>query len=174
VAMEVALTARNRVRSLALLCTVARGADATRLSARMLWLGLRSNIGTRASRRRAFLEIVMPPAVLRDGDRDALAAQLEPLFGHDLAVQPPIAMTQLGALRKWDGRTRLPTLAGIPTLVASAAHDPIAPPVFGRALADGIPGARYVEFADASHGLSIHLATDVNELLRQHLADAGA
>jgi pimeloyl-ACP methyl ester carboxylesterase len=174
VAMEMALTAPDRVRSLALLCTVARGAAATRLSARMLWLGLRSNIGTRRSRRRAFLEIVMPPDALRDADCDALAAQLAPLFGHDLAVQPPISMTQLGALRRWDGRSRLGALEGIPTLVASAAHDPIAPPVFGRALAAGIPGARYVEFADASHGLPIQRATEVNDLLRRHLEEAGA
>lgn len=172
VAMEIALTARERVRSLALLCTVARGADATRLTGRMLWLGIRSNVGTRRSRRRAFLEIVMPPDVLRTADRDALAAELEPLFGHDLAVQPPVAMKQLGALRRWDGRSRLSELAGIPTLVVSAAHDPIAPPLFGRALAAGIPGARYVEFPDASHGLPIQHADRVNALLGEHLAAA--
>ena len=174
IALEMALTSPARVRSLSLLCTVARGADATRLSRRILWLGLRSRIGTRPMRRRAFLRMVMPEAALRERDADALALELEPLFGHDLADQPPVAMKQLGALRAFDATGRLGRLAGIPTLVVSAAHDPIAPPRFGRALAAGIPGARYVGFADASHGLPIQHPDRVNALLAEHLAQADA
>jgi pimeloyl-ACP methyl ester carboxylesterase len=172
VALEMALTQPRRVRSLSLLCTLARGRDATSLTWRMLVLGLRTRIGPRRARRHAFLEIIMPPAALRQVDRDALAAELEPLFGHDLADQPPVAMKQLAALRGYDATERLGELSGIPTLVMSAAHDPIAPPRFGRALADGIPGARYVEFDDASHGLPIQHAERVNELLFRHLANA--
>ncbi len=171
VALEMALTVPHRVRSLSLLCTVARGRDATRLTGRMLWLGLRSRIGSRRSRRRAFLRIVMPEAVLAEVDPDALAAELEPLFGHDLAVQSPAAMKQLSALRAFDATDRLSEI-DIPTLVMSAAHDPIAPPAYGRALAAAIAGARYVEFEDASHGLPIQHAARVNGLLRQHLESA--
>jgi pimeloyl-ACP methyl ester carboxylesterase len=172
IAIEMALSRPERVRSLALLCTVARGKDATTLTGRLLWLGLRSRIGTRRMRRRAFLEIIMPPAALRGVDRDALAAHLEPLFGHDLAEQPPIAMPQLSALRAYDATDRLSRLAGIHTLVMSAAHDPIAPPKYGRALAAGIPDARYIEFTDASHGLPLSHPARVNELLRGHLREA--
>jgi pimeloyl-ACP methyl ester carboxylesterase len=136
---------------------------------RMLQLGLRSRIGPRRARRHAFLEIVMPPAALARADRDALAAELMPLFGHDLADQPPIALKQLAALRAYDASDRLGSITGIPALVMSAAHDPIAPPRFGRALADAIPGARFVEFDDASHGLPIQHATRVNALLSEHL-----
>jgi pimeloyl-ACP methyl ester carboxylesterase len=53
VALEMALNQPGRVRSLSLLCTVARGRDATRLTGRMLWLGLRSRLGSRSARRRA-------------------------------------------------------------------------------------------------------------------------
>jgi len=172
VALEMALTAPKRVRSLSLLCTLARGRDATALSWRMLWLGLRSRIGPRRARRRAFLEMVMPPAALRETDRDRLAAELAPLFGHDLADQPPITLKQLGALRAYDATDRLGEITGIPTLVMSAAHDPIAPPRLGRALAAAIPGARFVEFADASHGLPIQHAGRVNALLVEHLRQA--
>jgi pimeloyl-ACP methyl ester carboxylesterase len=172
VAIEVACTQPQRVRSLSLLCTVARGRDATRLTARMLWLGLRSQVGSKRARRRAFLEIVMPRAALERADTDALAAELKRLFGHDLATQPPVAMKQLRALRAYDASGRLDRVTGIPTLVMSAAHDPIAPPVFGRALAAGIPGARYVEFEDAAHGLPIQHAARVNELLGEHFAGA--
>jgi 3-oxoadipate enol-lactonase len=38
----------------------------------------------------------------------------------------------------------------LPTLVIAGAHDPATPPAQGRALADAIPGARYVEL-EASH-----------------------
>ena len=107
VALELALSAPERVRSLALLCTVARGRDATRLSRRMLWLGLRSSLGTRRMRRRAFLEIVMPPGAVASSKAEELAARLAPLFGHDLAEQPPVAMRQLRALRAYDASTRL-------------------------------------------------------------------
>lgn len=172
VALEMALMQPERVRSLSLLCTLARGRDATSLTWRMLVLGLRTRIGPRRARRHAFLEIIMPPAALQQVDRDALAAELEPLFGHDLADQPPVAMKQLSALRGYDATERLGELAGIPTLVMSAAHDPIAPPRLGRALADAIPGARFVEFDNASHGLPIQHAERVNELLSRHLADA--
>jgi pimeloyl-ACP methyl ester carboxylesterase len=174
VALELALSAPERVRSLSLLCTVARGRDATRLSRRMLWLGLRSSVGTRRMRRRAFLDIVMPPGAVVPGEAEVLAARLEPLFGHDLADQPPVAMRQLRALRAYDASTRLGRLAGVPTLVVSATHDPIAPPRYGRALAQGVPGARFVEVGEASHGVTIQHAEQINTLLREHLTRAEA
>jgi pimeloyl-ACP methyl ester carboxylesterase len=174
VALEMALLRPERVRSLSLLCTLARGRDATGLTWKMLWLGLRSRIGPRRARRHAFLQIVMPPDALAKADRDALAAEMAPLFGHDLADQPPVAMKQLAALRAYDATDRLGRITGIPTLVMSAVHDPIAPPRHGRALAEAIPGARYVEFADASHGLPIQHAVRVNELLLEHLRAAEA
>jgi pimeloyl-ACP methyl ester carboxylesterase len=77
-------------------------------------------------------------------------------------------MKQLGAMKRFDATPRLGELAGIPTLVVSAAHDPIAPPNAGRAIAAGIPAARYVEFADASHGVTIHQAARINGLLLEH------
>jgi pimeloyl-ACP methyl ester carboxylesterase len=172
IALHLALTVPRRVRSLSLLCTCARGRDATRLPWRMLWLGLRSRIGSRRMRRRAFLQIVMPPQELAGADPDVMAARLEPLFGHDIADQPPVAMAQLAALRAYDATPRLHEIVEIPTLVVSAAHDPIAPPRSGRALAEGIAGARYVEFGAASHGVPIQRAGDVNEVLLEHLRRA--
>jgi pimeloyl-ACP methyl ester carboxylesterase len=174
IALEVALAEPRRVRSLSLLCTVARGSDATRMSGKMLWLGMRSRVGSRAARRRAFLEMVMPPGTLQRDDAQALAARLAPIFGHDLADQPPIVMKQLAALRAYDASARLAGIVDKPTLVVSAVHDPIAPPRFGRALANGIPGARYLEIENASHGLPIHRADVVNTLLDEHLAAAEA
>ena len=53
------------------------------------------------------------------------------------------------ALRDADERSDLAAIAA-PTLVIAGSRDPATPPAEGRALASGIPGARYVELA-ASH-----------------------
>jgi pimeloyl-ACP methyl ester carboxylesterase len=81
-------------------------------------------------------------------------------------------MRQLRALRQYDATPRLRELASIPALVVSAAHDPIALPRFGHALAAALPGARYVECPDAAHGLPIQLAASINALLAEHIDQA--
>ena len=74
-------------------------------------------------------------------------------------------MKQLRAMSAYDAGARLSGLAKIPTLVVSAAEDRIALPASGRALAAAIPNAKYLEIADAGHGLPIHRASEVNALL---------
>ncbi len=172
VAQQIALTNRGRVRSLALLCSFARGADATRLTRDLLWLGMRSRIGTVRMRRRAFLEIITPAAVTKDADCEAMAAELALLFGHDLAVYPPIVMKQMAAMRNCDLTSRLGELEDLPTLVLGAAHDRIARPEMVRALASGIPGSEFVDFPHAAHALPIQMAAEVNSLLAQHWAES--
>jgi len=172
VAIALALAARDRVRSLALLCTFTGSRTAAPPTPRMIWLGSRTRFGTRGMRRRGFLALVSAPGSIPRGQLDVQADRLAALFGHDLADQPPVAAEQLRALRRYDATERLDELDGIPTLLVNAAHDPIAPPAAGRALAAAIPGARYVEIADASHGLPITHAEQTNRLLEQHLAAA--
>lgn len=168
VALHLALNARTRVRSLSLLCTFARGREATRLSWEMFWLGLRTYLGTRRMRRRAFTQFVLPPEL--PGDRDAWAERLAPIFGHDLADHPPAVMKQMAAMRAYDATPHLHQLAGLPTLVVGARHDRIARPDVVRALASGIPGCRLVEFGDAAHGVTIQCADRINALLDEHFS----
>jgi pimeloyl-ACP methyl ester carboxylesterase len=172
IAQEIALRARDRVLTLALMCTFERGRQAARLTPGILWIGMRTRIGSRAMRRQAFMEMILPGPYLAGTDRTALAARLAALFGHDLADQPSIVMKQLGAAARYDASARLHELAGVPTLVMSARHDRIAPPEFGRALAARIPGARYAEIADGGHAVTIQCASEVNALLSEHLASA--
>ena len=172
IALQLALTAPQRVRSLALLCTSSRGADATRLSLPMIWLGLRSRIGNRNMRAQAFLEIIMPAEYLATKNRAALAESLEPLFGHDLGETPPIVMSQLKALQRFDVSTRLRELAIIPTLVLSATEDRIFPPKYGRQLAAAIPRSNYVEIPGAAHGVTIQSSEAVNRELLEHFIAA--
>jgi pimeloyl-ACP methyl ester carboxylesterase len=169
VALEAALAAPARVKSLSLLCTFADGAGPTRFRLRMALLGARSRIGTATMRRRAMLEMLFGPEWLKGQPRAELAERLAALFGRDLADSPPIIDEQLHIMARHDVTSRLATLAGIPTLVISGRHDPIAPPAFGQTIAGGIPGARFVEFADASHALTVQCADRVNALLSEHL-----
>jgi pimeloyl-ACP methyl ester carboxylesterase len=176
VALETAAVVPARVLSLALMCTAARGRDATRLTWPIARLGLAAAVGSARARRHAFLRLVLPPGALRGADLDALAAALAPRFGHDLAEQPPVVDAQLAALRRYDARPRLARLPRVPTLVLSAAFDPIAPPRFGRLLAAAITGSRFVCVQDAAHGVTMQRAADVNAIVRAHLvaADDGA
>ena len=114
IAQALALKAPSRVKSLAFLCTFARGQDGSTVTLAMLATALRMRIGTRAMRRNAFLELIMPDRYLRQIDRTALAAQLQPLFGHDLAEQPSIVMKQLSAMSKYDAGAHLAGLAPDP------------------------------------------------------------
>ncbi len=170
VALQLAITAPSRVRSLALLCTFSGGKTAAPPTARMLWLGARTRIGTRQMRRRSFLRLVMPPGPIAEADQ--LAERIATLFGHDLADQPSIVSAQLRALRQSDTSARLQELSRLPVLIMTGRHDPIGPPSAGRALAAAIPGARYVEVSDASHGLPISHAALTNASLRDHLGSA--
>ena len=169
IAQQVALQATSRVHSLSLLCTFLKGSQGTMIAPAMLATAIRSRIGTRRMRRRAFVELVMPRDYLATQDRDRLCADLGELFGHDLADQPPIVMQQLKAMGRFDASTRLGALKDIPTLVISAQHDCIARPQYGRALAAAIPHARYVEIRGAGHAVVIQKADEVNALLREHL-----
>jgi pimeloyl-ACP methyl ester carboxylesterase len=170
IAQEIALRVPARVRSLALLCTFARGKDGAAMTLPMLITSLRMRIGTRAMRRNAFLELIMPARYLRETDRAALAGRLAPLFGYDLANQPMFVMQQLKAMARYDAGPRLAQLSSIPTIVVSATEDRVAPPANGRALAAAIPGSRYVELADAGHGVTIHRAGEITALLSDHFA----
>jgi len=160
IAQHMALTARHRVRSLALLCTFARGRDVTGLTWDMLISGLRTRIGPRSWRRKAFLQMVEAP--------QSEAARMAELFGHDLADQPPIVMKHLSAMSAYDATPRLKELGGIPALVVSGALDRIARPDLGRAIAAGVPDSGYVEFPGAGHALPITHTARLNALLLDH------
>ena len=168
VALALALQAPERVQSLTLLCTFSRGRDAMRMSPSVLWTALRTRVGTKRQRRNAFLEMVMAPNELVGKDLDRMAADLAPVFGHDLANQPAVAMAQLRALGAFNATPRLGELKTVPTLVVSAEFDRLSPPWVGKAIAANIPGARYAEVPAAGHGVPLLHAPEINALLREH------
>jgi pimeloyl-ACP methyl ester carboxylesterase len=171
ISLELALMAKPRVRSLTLLNTFANGAEATRMTFQLLWISLRLRFAPRWMRRDAFMELVVAP-----GDDQAkvkgLAERLARVFGHDIGDLPAISQQQLSALGAHDVTGRLGELSGIPTLVISAEKDLIARPSLGRAIASGIPGARYLEISGASHAFPILEAERCAGLIMEHLAGA--
>jgi pimeloyl-ACP methyl ester carboxylesterase len=165
--MELVLTAKSRVRSLTLLNTFARGADASRMTPKLLWVLLRLQFGYYKMRRDAFMQMVLPPGF--KGDRDAAARLLSGVLGHDVGELPASANLQLAAMKKHDVTAKLSALAGIPTLVISSAHDPIASAAAGRAIAAAIPGAVYVEIADASHSFPVVDPQECARMIIEHI-----
>ena len=169
ISQQVALSAPERMLSLSLICSFAHGRQAATMSMAMLITAIRMRVGTRAMRRRALTELIMPPSYLAGVDGAALAEQLRPLFGYDLASQPMFVMQQVRAMSRFDASSRLPALAGVPTLVVSATEDRIARLEYGNELASLIPGARFVEIAQAGHAVTIQRAEESNALLMDHL-----
>lgn len=165
IAQHLAVTDPKRVRSLVLACTFARGRDGARLTPWVLWMSLRARIGTARMRRRAFLKMLFPEEHVLEQGPDALASQMSILLGRDLAVQPPVMMRQLQALRRSDLSGRLGELKNLPVLTLSAERDPIAPVAQGKRLATAIPGAVFEQIPNASHGVMIQKADLVNERL---------
>jgi pimeloyl-ACP methyl ester carboxylesterase len=169
IALALAIMAPSRVRTLSLLGCSARGRDMPPLSLRFIWMALRANIGTKRSRRHAFLEMIMPHRMLREGNRDDWAKRMEGIFGRDLATTPPIVLKQARADRAFDASPHFDGISHIPTIVISGQDDIIGPPHLGRTLAKGL-SASYQEIAAAAHGLTVTHAAEINELLRGHFS----
>ena len=171
IALSAASQARSRVLSLSLLNTFASGTVPTRMDRKLLWITLRTQVGTLPMRRRAFVELVMPKPYLQQHNLDQIVEHLSALFGRELGSPPNVAMKQVFAMRKFDATPLLPGLQGLPTLVMSSRHDLLAPPSAGRLLAQALLG-RYVELKDASHAAPIQCPELVNQQLLEHLGRA--
>jgi pimeloyl-ACP methyl ester carboxylesterase len=174
VAQELAFTARERVRSLTLLCSYSNGRSAASFSPSLYWLGLRALLGNKTARRAAYLRLILPPNSDTGERRIEVLERANSRTYGDLRSRRGVLLDQLRAMREYDASRPLRLLAGIPTLVISAQFDLIAPPRLGRALADAIPGAEYREIKRASHAAPSHRTAEVNALLQAHLAVAEA
>ncbi|HVV46492.1 MAG TPA: alpha/beta hydrolase [Bryobacteraceae bacterium] len=171
IALETALAAKARVRSLTLLCAFADGRDVRRFSPALLWILLRVRFGSRRIRRNAFLDLVTSPEA-GQRQRAELALKIFSVLGHDPADIPPITGQQVAAMIKHDVKPRLRELSGVPALVISAEKDLLAPPSAGRGIAAGIQGSRYIEIAGAAHAFPVLEPERCAALMLDHLAAA--
>jgi len=74
--------------------------------------------------------------------------------------------------RAYSAAERLDALPDVPMIVVTCSEDRVARPEHGAALARRLRHAHHVELSGAAHGLTIHRADEVNDLLEQHLAAA--
>ena len=74
------------------------------------------------------------------------------------------------ALAEWDATPQLGRIRA-PTLVISAAEDSVAPPENGRAMADGIAGARFTVLEDATHLASAGQPAAFTRAVLDHLTE---
>lgn len=165
IAQQLAVSHRDLVRSLALLCTFAVGSQATKLTFRTFWLGIRTRIGTRRMRRHSMLKMILSNGFYADCNLDEVAEQYGNLMGRDLADSPSLIMKQMLAMSKHNIGAELGRLGGIPTMVLSASQDPIARPEFGKQLSDAIPESTFEVIPNMSHAVTIEQADLVNEKL---------
>lgn len=85
---------------------------------------------------------------------------------------PDVLLRALRLLHEVDQRTSLSRIA-TPTLVIAGAYDRVVHPEASRALAQRIPGARYVELPRCGHAPFLSHESDVVDLVREFLgADA--
>ena len=173
VAIQVGATARERVRSLSLLCTFARGSAIVRPAWALLWIVFRLKAGTREMRRKAFMDMVLPPDYAKH-NVDEIAERLRAILGHDITEIPEITGQQILAMLRHNATPQLSQLSGIPTLVINGERDMLAPPSSGRAIAAGIAGSRYAEIAGASHAFPVLEPERCSAMLLQHLERAVA
>ena len=162
IAQCLALRAPDRVDSLALLCTFARGRAALPSSLADFGTQVRTSLGTADMRRRAFFEMVSHPDVPPEPQNIEV---IEQAFGRRLHELPSAAMAQLRILLATDLRPHLSALRG-PVLVACGTHDRLAPPEQSRLLAEAT-GVELHEI-DGGHALTIQAADTVNRLLAAH------
>jgi YbgC/YbaW family acyl-CoA thioester hydrolase len=159
---------RSRVRGLVLMDTRAEpdSADARRARDAAAAVARERGAGAVAE---AMLSQVVGPGTLRH--RTDLVHRIR-----DMMASTPVAgmVGALAAMRdRRESQTLLPTLAGLPTLVMVGEADGLTPPDQAKAMAQAIPGARFVTISGAGHLPPVEQPAAVTHELRVFLDSIG-
>lgn len=163
VAQHVALAHPDRVRSLSLLSTSpAFGLDGTRAdewrAGRLAPLDAGWEPGEFAA---DVIRAISGPAITSDALGDQVSAMAR--------ISAPALRRSIDCLVTHDTRDRLAEIDA-PTLVLTGELDRETPPRYGRALAEGVPGGRFVQIDGAGHLIHVEAAEAVNALVIEHLS----
>jgi 3-oxoadipate enol-lactonase len=169
IAQEIALAAPERVRTLTLAVTFARGgAWARKLSE--VW-GARVQRMSREERVDELMLLTMSEQWFED------ASAVEWLRGMMLQnphPQPPEAFgRQLAAASRHDARDRLDSLT-MPVHVIGAEHDILVYVWKSQEVAELIPGSKLTVLDGAPHGITLERAEEFNAAVLDFIAEAGA
>src|SRR5919106_2828286 len=145
-AQELALRNPELVRSLVLMSTFARP-DAYMQAAARFWHWLADVAPSERAMLEAFFLWVYTPRAHGDGMVDQI---IEEALAYPHPQSAEAFQAQLDGFMSHDALDRLPQI-GTPTLVLAGEVDIIAPPRFGRAVAERIPGARFEVMPGEAH-----------------------
>ncbi len=149
IAQHVALDYPERVRGLVLGCTTPGGEHVVRTPPESLAILTQPPSGDRATDIRNAWPILYTPQYI-ESHRDLLEARLQEELAYP--KQPRFAFDlQLGAIiQTHDTFDRLPSIQA-PTLIQTGLDDTLIPPGNSHILAERIPNARLVTYANAAH-----------------------
>ena len=155
----------DRVDRLALLDTGVHPAAADEAPKRQVMLDVSATLGMRA-----LADRWLPPMV-RDGALDRDPALRAALYAMVERMSPAIHRNQIAALLgRPDATPGLATIA-CPVLVGVGANDRWSPPEQHAAIAQAIPGARYVVFPDSGHMAPMESPAEVTTALEAWMCE---
>ncbi len=166
ISQEIALAAPDRIRTLTLTVTFARGGAWGRELARV-W-----SARVRALPREQHIDELLLLTLSEELFEDA--AKVE--FARNLALQnpnpqdPEAFARQLTASARHDALDRLPSLS-MPVHVIGGEHDILVPVWRSEEIADVIPDARLTVIEKAPHGLQLERSQEFNELVLGFIAE---
>jgi pimeloyl-ACP methyl ester carboxylesterase len=146
IAQELALRHPDLVRSLVLVSTWGRpDVYAHSVMRAVAWMA------QHAPSERAFLEAFFLWIYTRRAHESGLVEQIiEEALAFPYAATPEVIQKTLDAFQVHETLDRLPAVTA-PTLVLSGGQDLIIPPLYGRAVADAIPGAVFEVWEEEAH-----------------------
>jgi pimeloyl-ACP methyl ester carboxylesterase len=168
IAQHLALTHRNRVRSLMLSATTPGGMLDKPPWRMLAATALRPIIG--AERTWPLVAPMVYSERTRLGAPERVKEDLRIRSEH--ATSPKTTVAQMAAIARHDTRKRLHELAGLPVTVMHGDLDRLVPLSHGEALARGIPGARFVLLEGSAHILATDDEHGLARAVRDHLGRA--
>jgi len=170
IVQEVACEHPERVRSLTLIATHEGGRNLKWLpSVHALNVFLRANTGPREKRLHALRELLYPAEFLASVDQEMMNKRMGEQLGRP--AKPSTVLAQLHAILRHSTGERL-TGFRRPTLIIKPAKDILVPPRNSDRLRRRLAHARLLELDDAGHGAVFQKASEINDAIREHVADA--
>jgi 3-oxoadipate enol-lactonase len=174
VAQELALSLRQRCRSLTLIATHAGGTGPHTLpTAHGIHMLFRANTSKGIRRLQALRSMLFPKHIQPSIESNAdLVRESAETLGHP--AEPQVMLRQLYAIARHSTARRLRHLEGLPTLVVKPAMDVVVQPHNSDRLHRLIPGSVLLSFQDAGHGVTTQYADKLNAHLITHFEHADA
>lgn len=170
VVQELACESPERVRSLTLIATHEGGRDLRWLpSVHALNVFLRANTGKRDKRLHALRELLYPAQFLQSVDPEEMNQRMGEQLGRP--ADPKTVLAQLHAILRHSTGKRLSAFQK-PTLIIKPAQDILVPPKNSDRLRRRLAHARLLELEDAGHGAVFQKAREINQAIREHVAQA--